>query len=529
MKEKKKMNVIDRSRKQMQSKALSQQMWLSATILLVFASLLSKALGLLREVLIARNFGVSADMDAYMVAVSLPSILGGAIGSALGISLIPLYHKALSTSDGDKANDLIRSTVTFTALVSITLGILVCLGAGNVVRWVAPDLPEYTREVAILMLRWLSVLIVGLSLFNVLSCTYNAFHHFKIPAFVDLLSNVIVIATLFLFTHSMGVYSLVTGMAASTMIVATVLFGHLYIKGVAKYKTEFKKEEFKELIAYAGPIVCFTVISQFNGMIENFFASSLQEGSIAILGYSKRLFDILPSLIVVSVAKSIFPTLSNLAAEKKRDELREIVVKFSKQLIIFFIPLSVWLIYFSQEIIQLVFMRGQFSTDAVYLTSDAFRYFVVGLTAYAMTIILLRLSYAFSDNTSPLKAIGAATLSMIVFDYFAVPFFGVNAIAFGSSLSALIYLLVLATFMRQKLGGLGLRGLAKIFLTSSICAALALTPLLLVRVHGIHIFILLSVLYFVFYMALGFFSAKSEFGVFWRVVAKVTRLRLRLG
>lgn len=501
---------------------LQRQSWVSAAFLLIFMSVISKVLGFFREILIARNFGISSDVDAYFVAVSVPALIGGALGSSLGIALIPIYHKVRSRHDCE-AEILLKNTFTFTAIVSLALMLIIYSMPAYVIKTIAPAVSETTMKTAVEMLRWLSLLIAGYAIFYVLCSVYNALHHFKMPALTELLSNVFIIASLLFLSSRIGIYALVSGFIAALLIVVVVLFIDLVRRRIISLSFNFKTSEFKELLYFTGPVLLFSLFLHVSVIIENFFASSLESGSIAALGYAKRLFDIIPTFLAMNIAKAIFPTISSLASEGRCAELRDLVTKLNRRIIVYFIPVTFIFIFFGADIVQVVFMRGQFNADAASLTTRVFIFYAPALVFSILLPIFFRLCYAFSDTKTPLIAAGVAVLIIIPANFFLTPVVGLVGIAFTDTVAVIVKISVLFVVVRKKLGGLNLKRLVKTLLFSIASGGTALVPFLFFKSSTLLGFIVSVAIYFMLYLALSHFLLREEIQAAWLSFKKIQK------
>lgn len=501
-------------------KKITKQTWVSATFLLIISSIVSKAFGFVREILVAGKFGVSSQVDAYLVALSVPSLIGNSIGSAFSVAVVPLYHKLVSTGSQKTAENFIKAIFSFTSLLSLLLMAVIFFMPETIIKLIAPSLPEATMLTAKEILKWLFALLIGFSLFNVLSAVYNALHHFKIPAITDMFSNLFIIAALVFLSSAYGIYALVTGITVSTYFVMIMFVIHLSFHRVIGLNFNFASKEFYDFLKFVGPVLVFMFFMQVSSMIENYFASSLKEGSIASLGYAKRLYDIIPTLLIANVAKAVFPTFSTLYVENKTEELRQLVIRLNRQFIVYFFPITVSVIFFRREIISIVFMRGAFDETALNLTSDAFMFYTIGLIATTLVPVFFRLCYAFSDSISPLLAVVASTTSMIIFNYFLAPRFGISGIAATNSISVFITLFVLGMLVRKKLGGINLKPLLKSFIISFMCTGVALLPFFYVRFSSPYSAFFLVPLFFILYLALGLLVSRKEFSMVWIALRK---------
>lgn len=501
-------------------KKISRQTWISATFLLIFAALVSKGLGFIREILIARNFGISSDVDAYLVALSIPSLIGGTIGSAFSVSIVPLYHQMLNKGSSGKAAEFIKTVFSFTVIVSLIIMAVIWLFPEAIIRLIAPSLSAGTMDTAVELLKWLFLVLIGYSLYNVLSSVYNAIHHFKIPAFTDMFSNLFIIAALVFLSSAFGIYALVTGMAVSSYFVMIIFILHLLYHKLIGFNSNFRSEAFKEFLLFVAPVLLFMFFQQLSSIIENYFASSLKEGSIASLGYAKRLYDIIPTLLIANIARAVFPTFSTLYSEQKIDALRDLVIKLNKQFVIYFLPVSFALIFFRKEIITVVFMRGAFDETALELTSRAFMFYAAGLTAATLIPVFFRLCYAFSDSISPLIAVFFTTAFMILLNYFLTPVMGIAGIALANSITVFFSLFLLGFLVRKKIGGIDLKELGKSIIVSFLCAVAALIPFYYISFANPYLNLVLIGAYFTVYLMLGLLVARKEFGTVWIILKR---------
>ncbi|MDI6735234.1 MAG: murein biosynthesis integral membrane protein MurJ [bacterium] len=506
-----------RDKPKSQIPGLSIQTWVNASSILLFCTVVSKLLGFVREILVAKNFGAGTDVDAYMIAITIPTLIGGSIGSAFGISLVPFYQRLLNKEEISEANKHIRTIVCFTIIISIFFLFFLCFMSEPIIKMIAPGLPETTFKITTKMTQHLSIMVLGLSLFHLLTAIYNAFHHFKIPAFADLTSILCVILMLIFFSSVLGIYALVFGLIIGTFLAIAIQIIYLFKKRVLGFKIDFRGSVLKEFIMFTMLILCYDFFSQTSGIIENFFASGLTVGSISALGYAKRLFNVPTSLVSLSVVKAIFPTFSTQVSEQKLNETRSLIVKLIRQIIIFFLPLSIILIFFSKEFIRFIFMRGAFDDLALQTTSNAFIFYIVGLTASVIIPIFIRLCYAFSDTITPLRVMIISLLFMIFSNYLLVPLMGIKGIALTSTLGIIFTLFAMGLALRKKLGGLQIKILSRTFGISLLCALISLLPILPFRDSTIFSFVFSVLLYFMFYFVLGWFLMKDDIPIVWKL------------
>ena len=503
---------------------LSTQTWISATFILVFTTLGSKLLGVIREVLVANYFGTSAQVDAFAVASTLAALVGG-VGSALATTLVPAYRRALVVEGPNGAKRLTGGALALVlALVALAIALLVSFPL-TFVHLVAPDLPKPTALLAAELVRWLVGLMVGINIIYVLSAVYNALEHFKIPSLMDLASNPFVLLALVLLSSTLGIRALAVGLGLGTLVVGLAMAVPLFVHGVVAGNFNLRSPGVREMGMLAIPVYLWEVTSQGGGIVENFFAATLEPGSIAALGYAKRLSVVIVSLLAINIARAVFPILSRLITEDKLNEAKDLLLKLSRQYVIAFVPVSLGMMFFRHELVQTVFMRGAFDAAAAVKTSAVLFYYSVGILFLAAIPICARACYAFADTAIPLAANLGSLVAMAGFNYILTPRLGVAGVALSTSLSLGFSVAIMGASLRRRLGGLELGELGKVSGLAFVCGVAALGPvsglsLLLPRgqAAGLLGLVLALLVYLTSYLGLGWFVMRREVRALWSLL-----------
>jgi len=458
----------------------SVQTWVSATFLLVFTTLLSKGLGFMRDVMVANYFGATAQVDAFMVAVTLSTLAAG-IGSALASTLVPAYRQALATQGPTDAKRLASGVVGLTLVLTLGVILVLLTSPWSFVRLIAPALPPATHELAGELVQWLAGLIFGINMIYILSAVYNALEHFKIPCLMDLASNVFVLLILFLFASILGIRALALGLGMGTVIVTTALAIPIFARGIVSLSVDFRNPAVRKMAVLAVPVFLWELVSQGTTILENFFGARLEAGSIAALAYAKRLSVLVVSLLAVNIARAVFPVLSRLVSERRLGDAKDLLMKLSRQYLVVFIPISVGLIYFRHEVVSVIFLRGEFDATAAARTSAVLLYYSAGIIILAAIPICIRASYAFADTRTPLLANSVGLVALAGLNYLLTPKLGVTGIALSTSLSLALSVAIMGEVLRRRFQGLRLIELAKVGGLSTLCSLVAVIPVIVVR------------------------------------------------
>ncbi len=500
----------------------SQQTWVTATFILVFTTLLSKGLGVLRDALVARYFGATAQVDAFMIAVTLPGLVGG-IGFALSTAFIPVYRRAVAEGRVAQGPQLAAGAVAVTLGLSGLMMAVIILFPRQLIGLVAPALPPETATLAVHLVRLLALLVLGLNLFHILGGIYNALEHFRIPAYTDLASNVFVLLALVLLSPTMGIGALALGtIAGSLMVVAGLAIPILHRRAIT-FSLGLWSPDLAQVVVLAAPVFLIEVLSYATTVIENFFGTGLGPGAVSALGFAKRLTVVIISLLAINVARAVFPVLSRFASERNPADARDLFAKLTYQYAVAFIPASIALMYFREDIIRFVFLHGAFDATALTKTSAAFLYYSAGLPLATAAPIFVRACYAFSDSKTPLKAAVLGLLVLVALNALLTPLLGIVGIALSTSLSLIPGLVLMGASLTHRLGDIDFGALTKTIGLATACAVAALGPLVGLREIGISQggiarFAIEITFYFAVYFGLGWFVMQREVRTFWRML-----------
>lgn len=453
--------------------------WAAASVLLMAVAVLSKGLGFLREILTANYFGASGAVDAFSVAYAIPLFAAGGLGFAFSMTLIPKYHGVLAASGKEAAMSFLVNIHVCCLVISILVLMPLWIVPNQIVQLVAPGLQPAGNQLAGELLRWLSVYVLSLNMVNLLVATFHAWNRFKAPAITEIGFNAMTIGILVCCSATLGIHALVFGNLFGNLLCIGLLLGIL-----AKNPSVFSKSYYRwvnlwEPIRLMLPIWGYAICGHLAGIISNYFASGLREGSVAAFGYAKTLCVAMATLTTLSIARGIFPTLAALSSAGKSQEGRALLLALSKVIILVFVPVSILLVVFRKELLSVLYLRGAFDAADLEATAAVFLYFAAILVAAALEPILVRTCFTFADAKTPLLATLAGSLAMVLMMTFFVPLMGIAGIGLSAAAGLVIEVSIQMLVLDRKFGGLFARELTQCLLRSSLCAGVLLPMLFL--------------------------------------------------
>jgi murein biosynthesis integral membrane protein MurJ len=217
------------------------------------------------------------------------------------------------------------------------------------------------------------------------------------------------------------------------------------------------------------PLAIGTIAAQVGGYVDNNRGSTLPSGSLAALAYARKLVDV-PILLVPSVLGVVaMPRFAEFAADHRWDSLTALLTRLIETCVILFVPASLLLVFTPEPIVRLVFERGQFDSGAVALTSRAVAFFSIGLIAYALESLVLRVFYSTLDTATPVVTGLVCLCIHIALTIVLTPLVGIVAIPLALSAQKTVKVAVLLTLLAHRHPGPWLFRLAKTSAGTAIC------------------------------------------------------------
>ncbi|MDM8531976.1 murein biosynthesis integral membrane protein MurJ [Anaerolineales bacterium HSG25] len=459
-----------------------------AATLVMALFIVSRALGLFREMVIAYQFGTTAEMDAYLAAFRVPDFLFYAVsGGALGSAFIPVFTGHLTRQDMLGAWRLASAVINTVLLVLGLLCLVMAIFAPTVVSYLYSDLTTTQQLLTIELMRWMliSTMIFGVS--GVVMGILNAHQHFLLPALAPVIYNLGIIFGAVFLGETWGVKGLTIGVVLGAL-------GHLLIQipGLVRYQMKYQPvfgwhdENLHEVIGLMLPRMVGIAAVQVNFMVNAILATQLTTGSLTALNYGWIVMLLPQGIIAQSVATALFPTLSTLVSQGKRSEMRYIFGTTLQSMLFLTLPATAGLVIWGRPIIRLLFERGEFDATSTEATVWALAFFSVGLIGHAVVEIATRAFYALKNTRTPVMIaivtmIINVILSIILMRGFAMWSYPAHAgLALANSVAVMLEMVVLLWLLHPEMGGLVRTGFGSALAKMSLATGgMAVTLLLL--------------------------------------------------
>jgi putative peptidoglycan lipid II flippase len=429
----------------------------------MFFFVLSRTVGLLREMVVAAQFGAGAELDAYLAAFRAPDLLFQLMaGGALGSAFIPTFAGYWSRGDPAGAWLLFSRILNLITLLLLVAAGLAALFAAPLVRTViAPGFPPEQQLLTASLMRWM---LVGTLLFGasgLVMAALNAVQHFLLPALAPVIYNLVIIGAALLLAPRLGIYGLALGVSGGAAAHLLVQLPGLWRVG-ARYTASVRWADpgVREVARLMGPRVLGLFFVQLHFLVNTILASGLEAGSLSWLYYAWLLMLLPQGIFAQSLATVTFPTLASEVASGQLDAMRQTFSRTLRLTLFLTIPAAVGLVVLSTPVVSALLQREQFTAASTVRVAHALQLYAIGLAAHAALEIVVRAFYALHNTKTPVSVGVAAMLLNIVLSVAWVGPFGYGGLALANSIATSVEVLALLWLLRRRLDGFDEWGVA---------------------------------------------------------------------
>ncbi len=461
------------------------------------AIFLAKVLGLLRNIVFANSYGTGFEATAFFTASRIPlQLLDMSLGAAISATFIPIFNELLQKKGKGEAVKFANNFLNIIMIISMILTLIGVAFAPFIVSIIAPDLDVTTKLLTIDLIKILFPIMFLTATAYVFVGFLQSLDEFNIPSIISVVANGILILYLLIFNDKFGIQGVSIAMliAWSTQILVQI---PSIIKQGLKYsfKIDFKDENLKKIIKLALPILLSTWVQPINNIVNIRLASGLEGGqAVSVIEYAYNLYLIIVGVFSYTLSNIIFPELSKLTVDKKMDKVKEILNKSIRISIFFIIPMSIGIGLLSNEIIKVIYERGEFTSASTILTGQALLYYSFGMIGYGIMEILNKAFYSMQDSKTPMKISIVAILLNVTLSVLLVNKIGYVGLPLAASGTSIAIACIMLYTLNKKIEKIVDRDVIKELMKTIVSGILMAVSIIFVRPYlGINSIIILLV------------------------------------
>lgn len=450
-------------------------------------TVISKIVGLVRDIVVAQAYGTGIVADAYNYAYLFTGnvlVLFGGLGGPFHSATVAILG---SRKKEESAGRLMTQILLFTFLSLAVISLIAYFAAPFVVDWQAESykidlsrLPETLKNKDLPFLRDLyktqllqqfNIMLPLIVISGLVGISYgilNVYNKVLWPSLSPAIASIAIIIAIAFWTDPAT--ALVTGipLALGTLIGA---IGQLLAQVPSTLKTGLKysfslepQPGLKEYRSMLWPAIFSTSIGQLTVYVDAFFtnAAAGQGGWTAIIN-ANRLVQLPLGVLLTAMLVPMLPRFTEQVSDKRFDDLKKELRRALRFLWFLALPLTAILMAIPSPIIQMLFQRGNFNSESTLLVTSALIFLTPSIFFYVARDLMTRVFYAFQDSNTPYRVAIIAILVKAGLDYVFVcqMNMGVSGISLATTLITLMNLLLLTFFLKQKLGLLGFHKLIR--------------------------------------------------------------------
>ena len=426
-------------------------MFKSSFIVMVI-NMLSRILGLVREMIIGSVFGASGMTDAYVSATKIPNFFTTLFGEgSLGTVFIPIYNRGLEEKGKEKTDEFVFSLLNLIIAFTSTMSVIMILFSKQILKITTGFADPERFEAANGLLKIVAFYFLFIALSGVVSSLLNNYKKFAVAASMGIVFNLVIIVGTLLLKNKMGIYGLGVAYLLSGVFQLLMMLPQFFqIMKTYKFIFNLKDPYVKEMFVLMVPTLIGIFGYQINEIVDNRFATMLPAGTASALNYASRLYLLPIGVFAISLSVVIFPTLSRAVVKNKRKKVRKVVQEGLAMLAFLIVPSSVILFGYAREIVTLVYKRGHFSNKAVTLTSDTLQFYALGLLFFSTIHLLTRSHYVYKDRKLPVISSFIGIFTNILLDFLLYKQYRHVGLTFATSFAAMINFLILFVSLQRR-------------------------------------------------------------------------------
>ncbi len=425
------------------------------------ATMLSRIMGMVRDMVVSRLFGAGLATDAFFAAFQIPNMLRRFFAEgALTAAFVPTFSATLAHRGDEKARELANICFTLLTIIMAIITLAGILFSPVIVGLMFPGFKATPGkyELAILLNRLMFPYIFFISLVALCMGILNTLRHFFMPAISTVFLNIsMILAALCLrgFFEA-PITALAVGVLIGGCMQLIMQLPILWSKGFPLTPNlNFGSPEVRSIALLMLPSVFGVGVYYLNITVSAILASLLPQGSISYLYYAQRLFEFPQGIFTASVAQAVLPSMSRQAAVGDVTGMKN-SLSFGVRLMLFItIPAMAGLMICSIPIFSLIFMGGAFDYKTVVNAASALLYYSLGLSFVALTRVLAPVFYALKDTKTPVYT---ALITFLINLCLSLALMGPlkhGGLALATTLSAFCNMLMLLWLLRRKIGSFG--------------------------------------------------------------------------
>jgi putative peptidoglycan lipid II flippase len=400
-----------------------------ASLTLAAAAAVATGVSFGKELLVARQYGAGVQLDAYLVAFAVVTLLPTTLGFILQATFIPAFM-AVAQESREKAFRFSSTVIILVSAILIVAIAAIVLTGQTWVGLVAPGFTISARTQALEVTHLLLPLVWLVGLNELLKAQLNCLKSFALPAASQILPSLFAIGGILALSGSLGVGGLAIGWVSGVVLQSILLMSLCLRRGLRLGgDVGGMLVAVRNLVRQSLPYSAVALMPWALLLIDQNLASRLGPGSISILGYADKIFRLPLTVLIAAIYTGLHPYLAEAAAARRYDDFQQLADRMLRVTLFLLLPVGLAIVLLRQPIVVMVYQRGAFTASATNATVGVLLYLglqvpALGLwyvydralvslrrTSYLMVFALLTIAVKFVMSLALIRTLGLAGLA----------------------------------------------------------------------------------------------------------------------
>jgi putative peptidoglycan lipid II flippase len=431
-----------------------------ATTVVTVIVLVVKALGFVEKLLLAYFFGTGIEVDAYLVAYSLPFAAFIVLREVVKPAFLPtfLWLKRRVEHDGWRLFAIIGTALALLLGAVVVVGVLL---AESLISLAAPGFVGEQRTLAVQLSRIAIPALFLLGLSTLTTAVLHAQKRFALPALGDASFRAGPVIMLLVAAGAGGLAAVGGTTGAARLMALGVLLGALGkllvdSLGLRKYlrrvrpSLDFGFAPVRRVARLAAPLLAALFLSLFVApLVENAFASRTGVGGVSALAYARKVAETLTTILPYTLGLVLLPYSAEMAAKADTKALAGTLAAAVRGLTFLFLPVTVGLIVLREPFVQLLFERGAFGAASTAMVAGPLLYYALALLPFSLEVVIIQFFFARQDTRTPVLTDVVSFALNVGLIPLLMPGLGLGGIALAAACAKAVKVLALLILFRR--------------------------------------------------------------------------------
>lgn len=418
--------------KKLTSGSINRQIFGAVLTVGLFTALV-KMTAICKELIVAQKFGTGDDLDAFLIALLVPSFITNVVAGSFNSALIPTYIQVREQKGMKAAQKLFSGALIGSVILLGIMTFLMVVTAPFYLPRIAAGFNAEKLKLTFNLFYAIAPIVVISGIVVIWSAVLNAGERFALAAMSPIITPTV--SVIFLLTFkSWGIFALAAGLICGAILEAVLLGSALYKQGISLLPKWYGFDShLRQVFGQYAPMIAGSFLMCSTNLVDQSMAAMLSPGSVAALNYGNKLVAFPINLTNTALSTAVIPYFSKMVACNDWTGVRRTLQRYMWLISIVTITLTVLLIGFSELIVKILFQRGSFTANDTHLVAYIQSCFALQIPFYVLSILVVRLISAIKANYVLMYGSAINLISNILLNYIFMQKMGIAGIALSTS------------------------------------------------------------------------------------------------